>query len=124
MSGRGASHYCRRSRAKQGQLGGSIHLGLSCAISDELVMENGLAKSTILRRCVILCAKDMPEVKVIEEECLDPYGPYGAKSVGGRPLLGRRSSDIGLPSTSSVINDQKTPCLPRSNKAGLYPRQM
>ena len=77
----------------EGQLEGSIHMGLGYAISEDLPMENGRPKSTMLRKCGILRAKDMPEIDVIGVEVPDPYGPYGAKGVG----------EIGLVPTAAAV---------------------
>ena len=79
----------------EGQLEGSIHMGLGYAISEELAMENGQPKSTMLRKCGILRAKDMPEMQVIGVEVPDPYGPYGAKGVG----------EIGLVPTAGAVSN-------------------
>ena len=77
----------------EGQLEGSIHMGLGYAISEDLPMEAGRPKSTMLRKCGILRAKDMPEMEVIGVEVPDPYGPYGAKGVG----------EIGLVPTAGAV---------------------
>jgi aldehyde oxidoreductase len=77
----------------EGQLEGSLHMGLGYAISEELVMENGRPKSTRLRQCGILRAKEMPEMEIIGIEVPDPYGPYGAKGVG----------EIGLVPTAGAV---------------------
>jgi xanthine dehydrogenase molybdenum-binding subunit len=77
----------------EGQLEGSIHMGLGYAISEELVMENGRPKSTRLRDVGILRAKEMPEMEIIGVEVPDPYGPYGAKGVG----------EIGLVPTAGAV---------------------
>ena len=77
----------------EGQLEGSIHMGLGYAISEDLPMEAGRPKSTMLRKCGILRAKDMPEMDVIGVEVPDPYGPYGAKGVG----------EIGLVPTAGAV---------------------
>ncbi|MCY3832777.1 MAG: molybdopterin-dependent oxidoreductase [Chloroflexi bacterium] len=77
----------------EGQLEGSIHMGLGYAISEDLPMEGGVPKSTMLRKCGILRAKDMPEMEVIGVEVPDPYGPYGAKGVG----------EIGLVPTAGAV---------------------
>ena len=79
----------------EGQLEGSIHMGLGYAISEELVMENGRPKSTMLRKCGILRAKEMPEMQVIGVEVPDPHGPYGAKGVG----------EIGLVPTAGAVGN-------------------
>ncbi len=77
----------------EGQLEGSIHMGLGYATSEDLPMENGRLKSTRLRKCGILRAKEMPELEVIGVEVPDPYGPYGAKGVG----------EIGLVPTAGAV---------------------
>ena len=77
----------------EGQLEGSLHMGLGYAISEELVLVEGRPKSTMLRKCGILRAKDMPEMEIIGVEVPDPYGPYGAKGVG----------EIGLVPTAGAV---------------------
>ena len=77
----------------EGQLEGSIHMGLGYALTEELVMENGRPKSTRLRDCGVLRAWEMPEMEVIGIEVPDPYGPYGAKGVG----------EIGLVPTAGAV---------------------
>ncbi len=77
----------------EGQLEGSIHMGLGYAISENLEMEGGRPKSTRLRKMGILRAKEMPEMEVIGVEVPDPYGPYGAKGVG----------EIGLVPTAGAV---------------------
>ncbi len=77
----------------EGQLEGSIHMGLGYAISEDLPLQDGVPKSTMLRKCGILRAKDMPEMEIIGVEVPDPYGPYGAKGVG----------EIGLVPTAGAV---------------------
>ncbi len=77
----------------EGQLEGSLHMGLGYAISEDLPMENGRLLSSRLRKCGILRAKETPEFKIIGVEVPDPYGPYGAKGVG----------EIGLVPTAGAV---------------------
>ena len=77
----------------EGQLEGSIHMGLGYALTEELVLEQGRPKSTRLRQMGILRAKEMPEMEIIGVEVADPYGPYGAKGVG----------EIGLVPTAGAV---------------------
>lgn len=77
----------------EGQIEGSLHMGLGYAISENFVQENGYPKSTRLRQCGILRAKEMPEIEVIGVEVPDPFGPYGAKGVG----------EIGLVPTAAAV---------------------
>jgi xanthine dehydrogenase molybdenum-binding subunit len=77
----------------EGQLEGSIHMGLGYAISEDMPMDGGRPKSTRLRQMGILRAKEMPEMEIIGVEVPDPYGPYGAKGVG----------EIGLVPTAAAV---------------------
>ncbi|MCK5920211.1 MAG: molybdopterin-dependent oxidoreductase, partial [Methylococcales bacterium] len=77
----------------EGQLEGSLHMGLGYAISENLEMENGRPKSTRLRKMGILRAKETPDMEIIGVEVPDPYGPYGAKGVG----------EIGLVPTAGAV---------------------
>lgn len=77
----------------EGQIEGSIHMGLGYAISEELSLADGRPKSTRLRNMGILRAKEMPEMEVIGIEVPDPHGPYGAKGVG----------EIGLVPTAGAV---------------------
>jgi aldehyde oxidoreductase len=77
----------------EGQIEGSVHMGLGYALTEDLVLENGVPKSTRLRKCGILRAKETPNIVVIGVEVPDPHGPYGAKGVG----------EIGLVPTAAAV---------------------
>ena len=77
----------------EGQIEGSIHMGLGYALTEDLELDEGIPKSTMLRKCGILRAKEMPEMEVIGIEVPDPHGPYGVKGVG----------EIGLVPTAAAV---------------------
>ena len=77
----------------EGQIEGSVHMGLGYAVSEEFVQNEGIPESFRLQACGILRSVDMPEVKVIGVEVKDPVGPYGAKGVG----------EIGLVPTAPAV---------------------
>lgn len=77
----------------EGQIEGSVHMGLGYAISEEIEMENGRPKSTRLRKMGVLRAKETPKIEVIGIEVEDPNGPHGAKGVG----------EIGLVPTAAAV---------------------
>jgi xanthine dehydrogenase molybdenum-binding subunit len=77
----------------EGQLEGSIHMGLGYALSEELVVVDSKLPKTTMRSLGLLRAKDMPEVEVICIEEHDPQGPFGAKGVG----------EIGLVPTAGAV---------------------
>ena len=77
----------------EGQIEGSIHMGLGYAVSEEIELENSRPKSTRLRKMGILRAKETPKMKVIGIEVPDPHGPHGVKGVG----------EIGLVPTAAAV---------------------
>ena len=77
----------------EGQIEGSVHMGLGYALTEDLPLEKGRPKSLRFRDLGILRAKDMPKVTVIGVEVPDEFGPYGAKGVG----------EIGLVPTAGAV---------------------
>mgnify|MGYP001598240732 FL=1 len=79
----------------EGQIEGSIHMGLGYALTENLPMEGGFPVSTKLKDCGILRAGQMPRIIVRGVEERDPHGPYGAKGVG----------EIGLVPTAAAVSN-------------------
>ncbi|MBI4912692.1 MAG: selenium-dependent xanthine dehydrogenase [Acidobacteria bacterium] len=77
----------------EGQIEGSIHMGLGYALSEELPSVGGWPSTFRLGELGLLRARDMPPVDVIGVEVPDPNGPYGAKGVG----------EIGLVPTAPAV---------------------
>ncbi|HJZ83552.1 MAG TPA: selenium-dependent xanthine dehydrogenase [Polyangia bacterium] len=77
----------------EGQLEGSVHMGLGYALSEELPCRQGMPVTFGLRELGVLRARDMPLVEVILVEEPDPDGPFGAKGVG----------EIGLVPTAGAV---------------------
>ena len=68
--------------AVEGQLEGSIHMGLGYALMEELVMDGGRTLNTNFLDYKIPCAEDMPSSQSVEVETFEPDGPFGAKEAG------------------------------------------
>jgi xanthine dehydrogenase molybdenum-binding subunit len=77
----------------EGQIEGSIHMGLGYALTEELPCPDGMPATIKLRELGVLRARDMPEVEVILVEEPEPEGPFGAKGVG----------EIGLVPTAAAV---------------------
>ena len=77
----------------EGQIEGSVHMGLGHSLTEEFVVEGGYIQTPTLKSQGIIPAKGMPEVECIFVEESQPEGPYGAKGVG----------EIGLLPTASAI---------------------
>ena len=66
----------------EGQLQGSIHMGLGYALSEQLIMEKGKTLNTSFLDYKIPNAMDMPPGESVCVENYEPEGPMGAKEAG------------------------------------------
>lgn len=79
------AHDCGRPlnlRAVEGQIEGSVQMGLGYALFEECVMDRGRMKNPGFRDYRFPTALDMPHVKTILCGQPDPDGPFGAKECG------------------------------------------
>ena len=77
----------------EGQVEGSVHMGLGYALTEELPCPDGMPATFKLRELGVLRARDMPEIEVVLVEEHEPEGPFGAKGVG----------EIGLVPTAAAV---------------------
>jgi xanthine dehydrogenase molybdenum-binding subunit len=79
----------------QGQVEGSVHMGLGYALSEEFPTDpaTGFPTNTTLRSLGILRAKDVPRIEVRLVEVPQPRSPFGIKGVG----------EIGLVPTAPAV---------------------
>ncbi|HYN89881.1 MAG TPA: molybdopterin cofactor-binding domain-containing protein, partial [Ardenticatenaceae bacterium] len=71
----------------EGQIEGSIYMGLSEALMEEQIFRRGLHEIPSMLDYKSLTFLEMPEVACFIVESDDPHGPYGAKEAGQGPLL-------------------------------------
>lgn len=81
----------------KGQIYGGVMMGLGYGIMEELETEKGYIKNTNFDEYLIPTIKDMPEISLVIVENPDPYGPYGAKSIG-EPTL-----ELGAPAIANAV---------------------
>ena len=77
----------------EGQIEGSIHMGLGYALTEAFVVEGGHIVTDDVKSNGVLRAHQMPEVECIIVETADPDTPYGARGVG----------EIGLVPTAPAV---------------------
>ncbi|MBI2930158.1 MAG: selenium-dependent xanthine dehydrogenase, partial [Planctomycetes bacterium] len=77
----------------EGQIEGSVHMGLGYALTEEFACEGGVPATLRIGELGIVRPRHMPEVEVILVEDPEPEGPYGAKGVG----------EIGLVPTAGAV---------------------
>ncbi len=69
-------------RSVEGQLAGSIQMGLGYALSEQFVMDGGTTLNTNFVDYKMPTASDMPPSELFHVETYEPEGPMGAKEAG------------------------------------------
>jgi 4-hydroxybenzoyl-CoA reductase subunit alpha len=69
-------------RSVEGQLAGSIQMGLGYALSEQFVMDGGKTLNTSFVDYKMPTAADMPPSQVVHVDTYEPEGPMGAKEAG------------------------------------------
>jgi len=81
--------------ALQGQIEGSISMGMGMALQENFVMEQGQVKTNNFKKCNVPTIEQTPEVISFFIEEATAEGPYGAKGVGEL---------ASIPTTPAIIN--------------------
>ena len=97
-----AAHDCGRALnpvAVEGQVIGSVWMGLGQAMQEEMVWKAGLLMNAGLLEYRSPSSVESPEIECIIVESIDPEGPFGAKEAGEGSLAAT------IPAISNAIYD-------------------
>jgi CO/xanthine dehydrogenase Mo-binding subunit len=67
--------------------GGVVSMGIGYALTEKLIMDKGGVENRNFTDYRILTMADIPNVKTILVETIDPRGPFGAKGVGEPAMI-------------------------------------
>lgn len=70
-----------------GQIEGAISMGLGYALTEEILLKEGLIQNPSFSEYFMPTALDIPEVISLLVECEEPSAPFGAKGVGEPALV-------------------------------------
>ncbi len=97
-----AAHDCGRALnpvAVEGQVVGSVWMGLGQALEEEMVWKDGLLMNPGLLEYRSPSSAESPDIECIIVESVDPEGPFGAKEAGEGSLAAT------IPAISNAIYD-------------------
>jgi 4-hydroxybenzoyl-CoA reductase subunit alpha len=80
-----AAHDCGKALnplCVEGQIEGSVYMGLGQALQEEMIWNNGRLMNPTLLEYRIPSTLETPEIESIIVESMDPEGPFGAKEAG------------------------------------------
>ncbi len=97
-----AAHDCGRALnpvAVEGQVIGSVWMGLGQAMQEEMVWKDGLLMNPGMLEYRSPSSSESPEIECVIVESIDPEGPFGAKEAGEGSLAAT------IPAISNAIYD-------------------
>jgi 4-hydroxybenzoyl-CoA reductase subunit alpha len=97
-----AAHDCGRALnplTVEGQIEGSVYMGLGQALQEEMVWHDGRLMNPTLLEYRIPSTLETPEIESIIVESIDPEGPFGAKEAGEGSLAAT------IPAIANAIYD-------------------
>jgi 4-hydroxybenzoyl-CoA reductase subunit alpha len=97
-----AAHDCGRALnpvAVEGQVIGSVWMGLGQALEEEMIWKDGLLMNPGLLEYRSPSAAESPEIECIIVESVDPEGPFGAKEASEGSLA------AAIPAIANAIHD-------------------
>lgn len=109
--------------AVEGQLEGSIHMGLGQALMEGIAYEDGAVQNASFLEYKIPSAFEQPEIDLVRLSSVDNEGPFGAKEVGEGALA------PVIPSIANAVYDaigvrlMKVPMTPEVVLAALKSRR-
>jgi len=71
----------------EGQIEGGVVMGQGYALTENLLVENGIVRNPNFRDYKLVTAPEIPEMDVSFIETMDGEGPQGAKGVGEAPAI-------------------------------------
>ncbi|MBI2753869.1 MAG: molybdopterin-dependent oxidoreductase [Betaproteobacteria bacterium] len=71
----------------EGQIEGGVVMGQGYALTENLIVENGVIRNPAFRDYKLVTAPEIPEMDISFIETMDGEGPQGAKGVGEAPAI-------------------------------------
>ena len=71
----------------EGQIEGGVVMGQGYALTESLIVENGVTRNPNFRDYKLVTAPEIPEIDISFIETMDGEGPQGAKGVGEAPAI-------------------------------------
>ncbi|HVP11603.1 MAG TPA: xanthine dehydrogenase family protein molybdopterin-binding subunit [Phycisphaerae bacterium] len=105
----------------RGQLTGGAAQGISAALMEEVVMQEGRMMNPGFTDYILPTIRDIPPVECVILEHDDPGGPFGARGVGEPPLIGATPAVISAIADALGVFPHTLPCNPQRVWELLHP---
>ncbi len=95
-----------------GQVEGGVVTGIGYALSEELIVKDGMVINPSFHDYKILTAADIPGIHFYPIETFDQSGPYGSKGVGEAPLIPTAAAIANAVSDAIGVRIEELPITP------------
>ena len=105
----------------EGQIEGGIVMGQGYAITENLMIENGVCKNPNFRDYKLVTAPEIPEMDIQFIETMDGEGPQGAKGVGEAPAICMAAAVANAIENATGVRMTRLPFTPENVFRALNP---
>ena len=104
----------------EGQIEGGIVMGQGYALTEDLLVENGIVRNPAFRDYKLVTAPEIPEMDVRFIETMDGEGPQGAKGVGEAPAICMAAATANAICNATGVRIRELPFTPEKVYRALH----
>jgi xanthine dehydrogenase molybdenum-binding subunit len=104
----------------EGQIEGGIVMGQGYAITEELIVQDGVVRNPAFRDYKLVTAPEIPEIDVRFIETMDGEGPQGAKGVGEAPAICVAAATANAIENATGVRIRELPFTPEKVYRALH----
>ena len=104
----------------EGQIEGGIVMGQGYALTEDLLVENGVVRNPAFRDYKLVTAPEIPEMDVRFIETMDGEGPQGAKGVGEAPAICMAAATANAICNATGVRIRELPFTPEKVYRALH----
>ena len=104
----------------EGQIEGGIVMGQGYALTEDLIVENGVVRNPAFRDYKLVTAPEIPEMDVRFIETMDGEGPQGAKGVGEAPAICMAAATANAICNATGVRIRELPFTPEKVYRALH----
>jgi xanthine dehydrogenase molybdenum-binding subunit len=104
----------------EGQIEGGIVMGQGYALTEDLIVENGVVRNPAFRDYKLVTAPEIPEMEVRFIETMDGEGPQGAKGVGEAPAICMAAATANAICNATGVRIRELPFTPEKVYRALH----
>ena len=104
----------------EGQIEGGIVMGQGYALTEDLIVENGVVRNPAFRDYKLVTAPEIPDIDVRFIETMDGEGPQGAKGVGEAPAICMAAATANAICNATGVRIRELPFTPEKVYRALH----